>query len=360
MLKIANSNHTENINSSFEQKKSDHYYLLDQYILSHHTRNHSILTIQKEKNFLHSWFKNYSVLFAWEAMRPLHGRERILEYASTLMAAQISHKTMRSYIGILSRLFTFILDHPFIKRGHEFIRLELLYGPITQPISEYDIPKHSYDGEQLGVPMDPDDLLVFYQSLRKNYLLSEDSISAAIRARYYAMAVTAGLCGFRIDELLHLDIKQDLFFKSCKIQTRFAKGTSGSGKRSRITLFPSLARDTLKFYINHYRPKLFVGKSDILFPNCNGKILTFSSANNALNEMITVAQKNNFHVASHMSWHWFRRIFSTRFIEQNPHQLSILIQLLGHTSPNTVHKYIRHSEAWMDKKILQALQGDLL
>jgi len=76
--------------------------------------------------------------------------------------------------------------------------------------------------------------------------------------------------------------------------------------------------------------------------------------------MISVARKNNFNVSEHMSWHWFRRIFATRFIEQFPHQLSILIHLLGHTSPNTVHKYIRHSEAWMDEKILKVLQGDFI
>jgi integrase len=53
-----------------------------------------------------------------------------------------------------------------------------------------------------------------------------------------------------------------------------------------------------------------------------------------------------------------RRIFATRFIEKFPHQLSVLISLLGHVTPNTVHCYIRHSEAWMDKKILDVLNKE--
>ena len=59
----------------------------------------------------------------------------------------------------------------------------------------------------------------------------------------------------------------------------------------------------------------------------------------------------------HLSWHWFRRIFATRFIERFPGKLHVLIALLGHTTASTVHAYIRHSEAWMDKHILEMLEG---
>ena len=148
---------------------------------------------------------------------------------------------MRAKISILSKFFTYVLEHPYVKHGDNFIRIEQFYGEITQPISEYDIPKHSYDGEQLGVPLDSEDLFIFYSILREHYLLDEDSMAAAIRARYYSITVIAGLCGLRIDEILHLDLKKDIFFKSAKIQTRYAKATRGSGKRSRITLFPPLA-----------------------------------------------------------------------------------------------------------------------
>jgi site-specific recombinase XerD len=360
MLKIVPDVLTFSDNKLLELKRDDHEYLLTQYIQSHHIRNHSIRTIEKEKRFLKSWFNNYKDIFVMDAMNKYSGRERILEYANLLLESEVSHKTMRSNLGILSRFFSYVLEHPYVVRGETFPQIEALYGKISQPISEYDIPKHTYDGEQRGVPMDPEELHLFYQCIQENYLHSADSNSANIRTRYYSMAVVAGCCGLRIDEIINLDVKKDLFFKSAKLQTRHAKGTRGSGKRSRVTLFPPFARDTLRFYIDNYRCLLFVGESDLLFPNHSGETLSQTSVNNALGEMIAVANQNNFSVAKHMGWHWFRRIFATRFIEQHPHQLSILITLLGHTSPNTVHKYIRHSEAWMDKKILRALQGEFI
>jgi site-specific recombinase XerD len=341
-----------------KEKQEDHLYLINQYINSHYTRNHSIKTIQAEERFILSWFQNFKSLFVWDAMAPLYGRERIVEYANSLLQSEVSHHTMRRNINILSKLFSYILEHAYLKKNNNFIKIEDLYGEIVQPVSEYDIPKHTYDGEQLGVPMDPEYLFDFYQLLRSHYLINDDSVKASSRARYYTMAILAGASGFRVDELLHLDFKKDLFFKSFKIQTRFAKGTNGSGKRSRVTLFPPIASDTVKYYLKHHRQKLFVNQSDLLFPNHNGNILSYNSVRNALNDMIFIAQKNSFSIMNHMGWHWFRRIFATRFIEQHPHQLSILVHLLGHTSPNTVHKYIRHSEAWMDEKILKTLKGD--
>ena len=76
--------------------------------------------------------------------------------------------------------------------------------------------------------------------------------------------------------------------------------------------------------------------------------------------MVEIASRAGFPVQPHMSWHWFRRIFATRFIEKFPDKLSVLIKLLGHVSPNTVHCYIRHSEAWADKQIQKVLEGEHL
>jgi site-specific recombinase XerD len=179
----------------------------------------------------------------------------------------------------------------------------------------------------------------------------------AIRARNYTMVVLAGESGLRIDELLHLEISLDLFFESKKLQTRFAKGTNGSGKRARLTLFPPLARDTVKFYLKEYRP-LILGsdQTDHLFPSKLGKLMTYSSAHEALTEILEVSKKTHFPIADHFSWHWMRRIFATKFIEQFPNQLPVLLTLLGHQSPSSVHRYIRHSQAWMDKQMQFVLE----
>jgi integrase len=286
-----------------------------------------------------------------------NGRQTIIDYINGIIKSGITSKTVRSQVGILSRYFSYVLEHPYVKVGGNYISIIQLYGPIDQPVSEYDIPCHSYDGEQLGIPLDPESLYDFFYCLKEHYLVNDDSISAAISARNYTMAVIAAESGLRADELLHLELS-DLFFESYKIQTRFAKGTRGSGKRARTTLFTLFARDTVKFYISKYR-HLTVCKNistSYLFPNKNGFALDYTSAHKALRDMIAVAQENHIPILNHMGWHWFRRIFATRFIERFPHQLSALVELLGHTSPNTVHRYIRHSEAWMDTKILQILE----
>jgi len=155
---------------------------------------------------------------------------------------------------------------------------------------------------------------------------------------------------------LHLEWDRDLFFDSHKLQTRHAKAAKGSGKRARITLFTPLARDTLRYYLKHVRPHFDQRKGNWLFLSNRGTRLSYGALYLGLKEMGTIARKAGFPIATHMGWHWFRRIFATRFIERFPNRLAVLIDLLGHMSPNTVHRYIRHSEAWMDHEIQSVLK----
>jgi len=179
-----------------------------------------------------------------------------------------------------------------------------------------------------------------------------------VRARNYTMAILAGESGLRANELRHLEIKKDLFFESKKLQTRYAKAASGSGKRTRLTLFTPLARDTAEFYIRKHRPHLVASSAnDFLFPSQEeDKVIGYDSMALFLSEMILLANKKGFPVAGHFSWHWFRRIFATRFIETFPTELPALISLLGHSSLGTVHRYIHHSQAWMDEKIQSVVE----
>jgi site-specific recombinase XerD len=73
--------------------------------------------------------------------------------------------------------------------------------------------------------------------------------------------------------------------------------------------------------------------------------------------MLQAANQAGFPVLPDMSWHWMRRFFATKFIERFPDKLSVLITLLGHMNPGTVHRYIRHSQAWMDNQISEVLRG---
>lgn len=362
MLQLVNSkSRSEQRYPTVSAEALDHHLaLLESYFQSHRIRNHSEKTIRKEKAFLLGWFEEYGnpgrPLYTWEAMAPQSGRERLVQYGKALLEGQLSSDTIRSYLGILRNYFAYILEHPFVKIPSGFTRIQNYYGPIEQPISEYDIPTHTYEGERKGVPFDPERLYEFYSVVRKGYLESESHFQA-IAARNYAALVLAGESGLRADELLHLEV-QDLHFDSLKIQTRFAKGTRGSGKRTRLTLFTPLAQDTARFYLKQFRPRIQGSdQSTYLFPSKTGGLLDYANLQKGLVEMLDSARKSGFTIESHMSWHWMRRLFATRFIERFPNKLSVLLTLLGHQSLNTVHRYIRHSQAWMDQQILETLQG---
>ena len=337
-----------------------HKQLLEGYFQSHITRNHSPRTIAEVRRHLIGWFKEYGSLFrplyVWEAMEPRVGRKRIVEYGKALITAELENSTIRRYLGHLRDFFSYVTAHPIVFNGDASHRVTELYGPIEQPVSEFDCPQHSYDGEQRGIPLDPERLYDFYGVLRTNYLSAAGMKD--IRARDYSIAVLAGESGLRIDELIHLEISKDLFFESKKLQTRHAKGMKGSGKRTRTTLFTPLARDTIQFYLNHHRPSIRgAGECDFLFINRGGHQMDRKSVNEQLNNMVSCAQKSGFPVMDHFSWHWFRRIFATRFIERFPDKLHVLIQLLGHVTPHTVHTYIRHSDAWSDRMMQEALES---
>lgn len=336
-----------------------HRQLIEGYMQSHVTRNHSPNTIKSTRRFLEGWFSEQGgasrPLYTWEAMEPMKGRNRIVEYGKAMVDAELENQTIRRYLSCLREFFSYVLAHPVVFDAEAPHRLPELYGPIEQPVSEFDCPSHSHDGEQRGIPLDPERLYDFYGVLRDKYLPiagCED-----IGARDYAMAVIAGESGLRAAEIAHLQISKDLFFDSKKLQTRWGKATRGSGKRTRPTIFTPLARDTIQFYLKHHRPNISgAAQSDYVFITRTGEKMTYTSMHRLLSIMVKCAQKNGFPVMDHFSWHWFRRIFATRFIERFPDRLHVLITLLGHVTPNTVHSYIRHSEAWSERRMQETLE----
>ena len=343
-----------------------HTQLLEAYLQSHRVRNHSLKTIEEQTRFLKAWFLSHGSesrpLYTWEAMAPVHGRSRIAAYAIALKDTELTAHTMRKYLGSLRGYFSYVLEHPYVFDGNQSQRVAEIYGSIEQPISEYDIPVHASDCEQLGVPFEPSRLYDFYDCLRDKYIQPGLRRYLHERARNYAMIVLAGETGLRSDEIAHLEIDHDLFFESHQIQTRFAKGTNGSGKRSRLTVFPPLARDTIRYYLKNHRPHLRgSSKSRYLFSATNGGPIDYNSLQRAMVAIRSCANKNEFPVLNHFAWHWLRRLFATRFIERFPDKLPVLIQLLGHVTGGTVHKYIRHSKSWTDEQqrgVLKHLELD--
>ena len=343
------------------QANLHHAELIEGYMRSHRIRNHSDATIKTEDGFLKKWFVEHGYddrpLYAWEAMSPDTGRIILQGYMKNMLLVELLPKTIRSYLGTLNRFFSFILEHPVVTTPQGHVRVDDYYNVrLTKPLSEFDIPRHNYDGEDKGLPMDPESLYEFFALLRKKYV-GTDGVYLASRSRNYAMAVLAAETGLRPDEVRHLEVV-DIFFDGHKVQTRYAKGARGSGKKSRITIFSPLARDTMRHYLKVHRPRLVHGAQiDVLFPSKLGRVLSGSQSHQDLRKMCDVARKAGFPVLTHMSWHWLRRVFATRFIERFPDKMAVLIKLLGHNGPHTVHRYIRHSDAWMDKQIMAVMES---
>ena len=136
-----------------------HHQLLEAYLQSHRVRNHSERTIEETTRFLKAWFLSHGnesrSLYTWEAMEPVHGRNRIAVYATALKDTELTTHTMRKYLGMLRGYFSYVLEHPYVFDGDRPKRITEAYGRIEQPVSEYDIPVHTYDGEQQGVPFEP-------------------------------------------------------------------------------------------------------------------------------------------------------------------------------------------------------------
>jgi len=366
MLRLVNSKKESQIH--FEDAASaraheHHFELLEGFFQSHRIRNHSTRTLKKNKTFLLGWFESHGddkrPLYTWEAMRPVEGRKRIVLYGKVLLDSEITNHTIRNYLGTLRSYFQYVLEHPYVTgEKNESCRLNALYGPIEQPVSEYDIPSHAHDDSDTrrGIPLDPEKLYDFYSVIKSHYLTTD--YLRHVRARNYAMVVLAGESGLRACELAAIEVNKDLFFESKKLQTTNAKASRGSGKRTRITLFTPLARDTIRYYLDNHRPHLSGAQnSDFLFPSkFKGRPITYSPMATVLRELVSVANKNGLHVGEHLGWHWFRRIFATRFIERFPNQLPVLMSLMGHSSASTIHAYIHHSQAFMDKRMQEVIE----
>lgn len=336
-----------------------HHEIVEGYLQTHRIRNHSEGTISTKRQILSAWFRAQPSgvdreAYVWETMAPMEGKRRIRMYAETLLNRDISPCTIRKYLNALHQFYCFVLEHPWVTVDGAARRIEEIYGVIEKPITEFDLPTHSMDSEATGLPIDPECIFDFLFLLREKYLDGDSKV----KARNYAALVLAFETGLRIDELLNLEIKKDVFWQSEKIQTRFAKATNGSGKRTRTTLFPPLSRETIRYYLSNIRPQ-FSGheRSDYLFITNNGKPLTYSLSQMALNEIVACAHKNEFPIADRMTWHSTRRLFATRFIERFPDKLHVLVELLGHQGLSTVHRYIRHSKAWMDSEIQSVMKN---
>lgn len=345
------------------QMLADHHAILQGYLDTHTTRNHSDCTIESERRFLKGWFESFVMqddhspegerqLFVWEAMVPVLGRQRIIGFSKGLVDAGLKPRTVQSYLGFLRRLFGYVLEYPYIP-GTQVQSLASKYGRIEQPVLEYDYPVHAVEQEEEAFVLTGEQLLQFYDFVRVEYIGNNQKKLPA--SRDYTMIVAAGESGLRADEILHLDAlgaHRDLFYEHNCIQTRHGKGTKGSGKRVRKTIFTPFAQATMRVYEDRIRPSFPNAKTNpALFLTESGERITYKAMWHNLHCIVEEGRKAGLALPPKLSWHSLRKSFATNFMEQHPDRPWVLMDLMGHLNPSTLHRYVKHSRVYYDKAI---------
>src|SRR5947209_2087999 len=102
----------------FSEKLQDHSDIINGYKDTYQTRNFSKHTFNRDIKFIENWFKGIFItdsshpdgerqLLIWEAMEPVRGRQRIIDYNNGLCVLGLRPTTRREYLGILRRLFEY-------------------------------------------------------------------------------------------------------------------------------------------------------------------------------------------------------------------------------------------------------------
>lgn len=348
---------------SYSQKLVDHQAILQGFLDTHITRNHSAVTIENECWFYEGWFKGCSVkddthpdgerqLFLWEAMEPRYGRQRIVEYSKGLREMGLSPLTVSTYMGRLRRLFQYVLEYPYIPNS-EVQSVVAKYGRIEQPVLEYDYPLHVLDHEDEGFVLTGKRLHEFYEFVRLKYITHNQKKFTA--SRNYTMIVVAGESGLRASEIQHLDAfgpHRDLFYEQNRIQTRFGKGVKGSGKRVRKTIFTPYAQATLRIYEERIRPSFPDAKiNPALFLTESGSRLSYDAMSYFLSCIVKEARLEGLDLPPKLTWHSLRKSFATNFIEQYPDKVWVLMEMMGHLNPSTLYRYVKHNRSYYDQAI---------
>ncbi len=217
-------------------------------------------------------------------------------------------------------------------------------------VSEYDYPHHVCDHQEEGFVLTGQQLTDFYDFIRTEYIGSNQKKLTS--SRDYTMVIIAGESGLRADEIRHLDCQRDLFYDKNRVQTRHGKGFKGSGKRVRKTIMTPLAKDTLLIYEQRIRPYFTnATTSTTLFLTERGEMLSYGQMWSTLNRIVEQAREIGLEIPPKLAWHSLRKSFATNYMERHPEDIWVLMDMMGHVNPSTLHRYVKHSRKYYDEAI---------
>lgn len=301
-------------------------------------------------------------LFIWEAMTPVLGRQRIVEFSKGLIITGLKPRTVTTYLGSLRRLFQYVLEWSYIP-GSEVQPIVFKYGRIEQPVLLYDYPVHAIDRDDEGFILTGKKLTQFYMFIWENYITHNQKKLTA--SRDYTMILLAGESGLRADEIRNLDAlgpHRDLFYEEGYVQTRFGKGVKGSGKRVRKTDFTQLAQETMRVYEAHIRLKFPNAKTNpALWLTESGERISYKTMWRSLHVIASEAKKAGLNLPPNFGWHSLRKSFATNYMEQHPSKAWELMHKMGHLNLSTLHRYVKFSRDYFDQatdRIVSEMMSD--
>jgi integrase len=332
----------------YEERLADHRAVLRAYFRTYEKRRYDKSTLVRVEKFLTSVFEGIKVvdathppgarqLFVWELLHPTEGPEIIDLFATSLNPEDYSQATATQYLGDLRRLGEFVLAKPYIP-GRRPQSITEKYGPLAQPVSKYDRPVHTADPAPVGWAVTGVKLMKFLEYVRVGHVgLSQKKLTAQ---RDYAMIVLAVTSGARANELLNFDVA-DLLYEKNRIHVRFGKGSKGSGKRERLTIFTKFAQATTHLYETHIRPQFPNARSTpALFLTEKGERITYDAMWAALEGVVEGAREAGIELPEKFSWHDLRRSFATGYLEKHPDRLLKLAEFMGHAGLGTLNRYV--------------------
>lgn len=137
--------------------------------------------------------------------------------------------------------------------------------------------------------------------------------------------------GVRVSELVSIKLSDiDLRERTIRI--------TGKGDKERIVVFGNNTKEILELYINNGRYKLNSGRSDYLFLNKDGDVLSDRYVRKIIDDIIVKAS-----ITMHVSPHMLRHTFATDMLNNGADLVSVK-DLLGHESLNTTSIYTHVSD----------------
>ena len=281
----------EERNVVFYEISDFEYYLKDNLNLSDNTIDAYIRDLIQYEKFLNEYEKIDNV----EDIT----REDVSKYIQSLKRKDLSKASIsRKVIAI--------------KEFHKFLKSENYTK--DNPAKMIDTPKHD---KSLPTVLSIDEV---------NKMISSIDGTEPLDLRNRAMMELLYACGLRISELLSLRLR-NIHFKEKYVEI------IGKGNKERLVPVGDMALQALKKYVEEGRNEISDKKSDLLFFNYKGDMMTRQGFFKYIKNL---AKENG--IEKEISPHTIRHSFATHLLEGGT-DLRIVQELLGHEDISTTQIY---------------------